>query len=430
MIDFETCYENGAYDSHIQELLSQAENLSSIEWEDAYWLGKCLYDASVEDDVDEKVINALVYASNCGLNMSTDSEKFLDAAQILARLYIRRSDYVRATNYLMDLSERMDPGPDWVNLYYIMSQILTDTVFRHTEDPFFFYRRLDSVSPASYVQRAKVYQIFLKRLHDIDEIGTDRELNIDTFESLKDKYIGNYLDEEAYEVEEPEEEEEEIIESDDQEEDDEVKPDESYLQSFVESQISASEQAHKDEIEALQKRIAELENANKSKEAEISDLSQKVKDREDALVRIRTGMSDESEEVEEKEDDTSKLINLRRNEKILLIGDLSAKVKDIVGISKLFGLKEENLEIVSDYEKITNFGNRITPGKYRAIIIGPTPHSVKDNNGESSLAQRILSNPDEYPYSVRCEDETGKLRISKTSYKKALTYIAKMLDVV
>ena len=55
---------------------------------------------------------------------------------------------------------------------------------------------------------------------------------------------------------------------------------------------------------------------------------------------------------------------------------------------------------------------------------------MKDNNGESSLAQRILSNPDDYPYSVRCEDETGKLRISKTSYKKALTYIAKMLDVV
>ena len=431
MSDYQIWYENSTYDLHIQDMLNEANDLSSLEWEEAYWLGKCLYEVSAEEDVDEKVISSLVYASHCGLNMSTDSEKFLDAAQILARLYIRRNDYIRAANYLMDLSDRMDHVPDWVNLYYILSQILTDTIFRHTEDPYFLYKRLNSVSPDSYVQRAKVYQIFLKRLHDINETGTDRELNIETFEELKDKYIGNYLDEEEFEEDEFEEDEIEEENIDDYSEQglEEVELNEDYLQSFVETQLAASQEAHQNEIELLQQRIIELENVNKQKDSELQELSQKVKDRDEALIRIRMGFSDVNED-EEVENDSDKIINLRRNEKILLIGALSAKVKDIIGISKLFGLKPENLDIVSDYDKITNFGNRITPGKYRAIIIGPTPHSVKDNNGESSLAQRILSIPDDFQYSVRCEDERGELRISKTSYKKALSYIAKMLDVV
>ena len=427
MSDYQVWYENSTYDSHIQELLIEANDLSSTEWEDAYWLGKCLYEASVEENTDEKVINSLVYASHRGLNMSTDSEKFLDAAQILARLYIRRNDYIRAANYLMDLSDRMDHVPDWVNLYYILSQILTDTIFRHAEDPYFLYKRLNSVSPDSYAQRAKVYQIFLKRLHDINETGTERELNIETFEGLRDKYIGNYLDSEEYE--EDESDDEDIDDYVEQENTEEVKPDEEYLQSFVESQLAATQEVNKNEIDLLRQKIEELESVNKQKDSELQDLAQKVKDRDEALIRIRMGLAEEDAE-EDDEEDSNKLINLRRNEKILLIGALSAKVKDIIGISKLYGLKQENIDIVSDYDKITNFGNRITPGKYRAIIIGPTPHSVKDNNGESSLAQRILSNPDDFPYSVRCEDERGELRISKTSYKKALSYIAKMLDVV
>ena len=423
MIDFRQCFANHQYDSVFDDLIKQAEEIDSIRGEDAYWLAKCIYEASPEEDTDDYVIGSMLHALNTGINASTDKEKFLDAAQMLSRLYIRRNDYNRAINYLMDLSDRMDPVPDWINLYYIMAQILTDNIYRHAEDPVFLYRRLDSVSQDSYVQRAKVYQIFLKRLHDIEESGTDRTLHIDVFEGLKDKYIGTYLDDPDVTTEEDEFEEEEEPEITDTEE-------EEFQETDVETQCTVAEQTHKDEIDALKKRIAELENASRSKDTVISDLEQKVKDRDSALVRIRTGMYEEPAKEETPVTDEKKLINLRRNEKILLIGDLSVKVKEIIGISKLFGLKEENLEIVSDYEKITNFGNRIIPGKYRAIIIGPTPHKIRDNDGESSLATRILSNPEDYPYAVRCEDERGNLRISKSAYKKSLIYIANMLDVV
>lgn len=488
MIDFRQCFKNNQYDSVVDDLIEQAKDITSIRGEDAYWLAKCIYEASSEEDTDDYVIDSILQALKTGINLSTDREKFLDAAQILSRLYIRRNDYIRAINYLMDLSDCMDPVPDWVNLYYVMAQILTDNIYRHAEDPVFLYRRLDSVSPDSYVQRAKVYQIFLKRLHDIEASGTNRTLNIDVFEGLKNKYIGNYLDdldavimkeetEEELETtdaekgvpeEEPEvadteveaeceitdiekhetEKEREITDTKDEEV---PKPDEAYIQSLVETRISATEQEHKNEIEELRKQIAERDsliaekdNAIAEKDSAIaerdsviaqrdtaiSDLQQKVKDRESALVQIRTGIQERPAKEETQAEDEKKLINLHRNEKILVIGALSAKPKEIIGISKLFGLKEENLEIFSDYEKITNFGNRILPGTYRAIIIGPSPHSVKGNEGENSLADRILSHPDDYPYAVRCEDESGRLRISKTSYKKSLTYIARMMDVV
>ncbi|MDO5331753.1 MAG: hypothetical protein Q4E99_03655 [Bacillota bacterium] len=431
MLDYKRIYVDKNYDSVADELMTDADDLSSISWESAFWLGKCLYKVEVEENTDEKVINCLIHAMDNGLNYNDRPRMFLEASRVLARLYIRRHDYIRANNYLMDLSDRMDPVPDWVNLFYIASQILTDTVYRHTEDPVFLYKRLDSISPAAYVQRAKVYKIFLKRLHDLDTVGTNRRLNIDIFEGLRDKYIGSYLDEDNKRIAEtnlPEDSEtakevaEENVDGAAASKDDCRKDD-------TEARLSELEQNHKGEIEALQKRLAELESANKIKEAELADLSQKIKDREAALVRIRMGIENETKEPEEESEDT-RFIKLRRNEKILIVGGLAAKVKHIIGISKLFGLREENLEIISDYDKLTNLGDRITPGKYRAIVIGPTPHSVKDNNGESSLAQRILSNPDDYPYAVRCEDENGNLKISKTSYRKALIYIARMLDVV
>ena len=63
-------------------------------------------------------------------------------------------------------------------------------------DPTQYFKLLDSISMESYIQRARVYQIFLSRLYEIKESDPSRKINIKQFEELKYKYIGHSFDEE------------------------------------------------------------------------------------------------------------------------------------------------------------------------------------------------------------------------------------------
>ena len=393
---YEGYYKRNLVNEKVQELIEISQNPGQMDWESAYWIAKCLQTADTTESTDDLIISMFNKAFNMGLSLSSNKVLFLDAAQILSRLYIRRTDYISAINYLMDLTDFLDEVPDWVNIYYLMAQIMTDNIFRHAEDPYFLFRRLDSISSNSYEQRAKVYQIFLKRLHDIEELGTTRTLNIDRYEELKDKYIGHYLDLEDYEEDIDEE----------------------------------------DEALSLQNRIEELEtkllDLQREKDAEVSSLYQKIKEREEALVRIRNGIVEDETAEEADGLVASGKVFLKRNEQILVLGALAVGTKHLIGVAKTFGLTRDNLEFVEDYDKIKHYASRITPGnsRYRAIICGPMPHKVEDSDGYSSLVVKLQTETDIYPYTVKCTVEANGMKITKSSFRNALIDIARALSVL
>ena len=451
---FQKCYENGEYNESIEELIDVSKDLEALDWEDVYWLAKCIQSADSEIDTDETVIKLINYQFNHGLNYTTNPDKYFDSAKMLSRLYLRRRDYVRATNYLMDISERSEEVPDWVNIYYLLSQVMTDNIFRIAEDPYFFFKRLNSISEESYKSRAKVYRVFLDRLHEIEAKGTSRTLNIASFEEQASEYIGDYIprridgevtsndsneevvaQEKALHVleEAKEQAEKEKLELKQKLEDLEKSYRVKFDSLIAERDALSREGKSKSELEeALKKKDDELELKNSQlreqeellniKDQEILDKEKQIKEREAALVQARLFAQAESIEVE----DDEHYPLLRRNEMILVLGALSAKKNELVAIAKReYGLAEDNFEFMDDYEKMTNF--RVSP-KHRAVICGPMPHKMENTDGFSSLIARVENDEDRYV--VRCEAGANGLKITKTSFRGALQKVVDYLSIL
>ena len=120
------------------------------------------------------------------------------------------------------------------------------------------------------------------------------------------------------------------------------------------------------------------------------------------------------------------------DKKIMVIGDdpFVHKTNIIFGIAKDYNILKEQFEFYTDYERIKQEGERIVSktqyrsDKYIGIIFGSNPHSTSGNNGSSSLIAKVTSEPG-FPYAVVCrgEEKNGKLKITKSSFKKALREI-------
>lgn len=451
---FQKCYENAEYNDNLEELIDVSKDIEALDWEDIYWLAKCIQSADSETDTDEIVMKLINYAFNHGLNYSINPEKYFDAAKILSRVYLRRRDYVRATNYLMDISERSEEVPDWVNIYYLLSQVMTDNIIRIAEDPYFFFIRLNSISEESYKSRAKVYRVFLDRLHELDSKGTTRELNITSFEERAEEYIGEYLPSRTIGEIDEEETNEEVVSQEKALRDLEgAKEQAENEKKELEKKLEALEKSYKEKFdaliaerdalsksgiskaeleEALKKKDDELELKNSqlreqeellnAKDKEIQEKERKIKDREAALVQAR--LFAQAEAIDAGVDDDYPL--LKRNEVILVLGATAAKKNELVAIAKKeHGLSEDDFEFMDDYSKMTNFK---VSSKHRAVICGPMPHKMDDTDGFSSLITRLENDEDRYV--VRCEAGANGLKITKTSFRGALQKVVDYLSII
>jgi hypothetical protein len=120
------------------------------------------------------------------------------------------------------------------------------------------------------------------------------------------------------------------------------------------------------------------------------------------------------------------------DKKIMVIGDdpFVHKTNIIFGIAKEYNILKEQFEFYTDYERIKQEGERIVSktqyrsDKYIGIIFGSNPHSTSGNNGSSSLIAKVTSEPG-FPYAIVCrgEGQNSKLKITKSSFKKALREI-------
>lgn len=111
----------------------------------------------------------------------------------------------------------------------------------------------------------------------------------------------------------------------------------------------------------------------------------------------------------------------RRGDTILVLGDLSISKDDLCNLYRRFKVKQRMFEFV-EYDDVTNynFSKLIANNKYTDIFVGPVPHKAM-NIGDASSVIEFLQNTDDIPAKVAVlTDNTGELKISKRTFKKAL----------
>lgn len=108
--------------------------------------------------------------------------------------------------------------------------------------------------------------------------------------------------------------------------------------------------------------------------------------------------------------------------KILVIGDSRVRQRHLKGIVSSLNLDPHRFEFVMNYKDSKNysFDSLAYNDHYEYVFVGPIPHKVKGLGADSSMISQMEKNPDIYPSVVRIMNEAGELKISKTSFKKAL----------
>lgn len=111
-----------------------------------------------------------------------------------------------------------------------------------------------------------------------------------------------------------------------------------------------------------------------------------------------------------------------RSSKIIVFGRTEIKQNILDAIAKDLGIHPERIDYIS-YDDTTNYdiSNLEYSNKYSDILVGPVPHKAKNMGDYSSMIESIEANSECFPPLIRVTDETGTLRISKTSFKTALS---------
>lgn len=113
------------------------------------------------------------------------------------------------------------------------------------------------------------------------------------------------------------------------------------------------------------------------------------------------------------------------NKKILVIGQPVVSTDKLLGIVKVYGYEKGDFIFWDDYDKIKSYAERMAGGSFTGIIAGPMPHKVSGLGDYSSLIEK-MKQPG-YPYMEEARSESGELKITKNSFRKALEGMTKHL---
>lgn len=113
-------------------------------------------------------------------------------------------------------------------------------------------------------------------------------------------------------------------------------------------------------------------------------------------------------------------VNLRRS-KILVVGELSGKLKDYLLSAKKLGISDNNIEFESNYEKLHNLNltKLAYSDLYSDVIFGPVPHSMAGKDGASSMIAKMENEPNIYPRVIRATT-ANELKLTITSFRKGI----------
>lgn len=106
---------------------------------------------------------------------------------------------------------------------------------------------------------------------------------------------------------------------------------------------------------------------------------------------------------------------------ILVLGALKGKKSDYQMTARKLNIPENNVEFVDDYSKMHTFNAEQLrySDRYSDIIIGPTPHSMKNKGDFSSIITMIENNPKEYPKLLKAI-ANNSLKITNSNFKELL----------
>ena len=176
-----------------------------------------------------------------------------------------------------------------------------------------------------------------------------------------------------------------------------------------------SMQAYMDELLQL------VVNVSNESSAQIAELQKKNEEYKRVIVQMRTFSQQDEVEVKQPEEMTGHDL-LGNHSKILVIGGQELGVNIMQGIAKLYGFDKKDFEFV-DYDKAKDFTDRIRKdGKYRAVIFGACPHKTAGLAGYSSTVEKMKNEPG-MPYAADARSKSGKLKVTKESFKSALEMI-------
>lgn len=432
-------YENLYIEEKGKGVLVAAEAITKLQdltWEDAYWIAKILYVYGAGTVEDNAVISSLDKAFAKGLNYHSNFELYLDAAQMMARLYMKYKRYDEAINFLMSIDELSDTVLDWVHLYYALAQVMSNNITRIAQKPKFFFERLDKVSEKSIAKRNEVFITYLQRIR---ECLSDRTIQSYAEDLVESKTIEYGLKEKWEEQNNTS-----VSEEDDENETVEV---------IEQSNISENKKEFETEIETLKNLLKEKDNEISELKIIITQLKQQISlltndneklktetsEKDKALVQIRTAVQNEKEnlvlegstEISEFDNNGHALLNrYQTNQKILVIGAIAGNALDQIKLrAKHKGFDvERDFDFVTDYDKITNLTRQMNFGKYTAIIAGPMGHSASGKGDSSSLIEELKG--DEYPQLFEAKTESGKLKLNQSSFERALQKVISYLLVM
>lgn len=153
-------------------------------------------------------------------------------------------------------------------------------------------------------------------------------------------------------------------------------------------------------------------------QSQISDLKSKIIRKINAEINLAL-KNDTIDELLDKYgvelDEIQYLSGVTKRSKILVLGQLSGRIKDYKMAAKKLGVEDKNLEFI-DYNgaKHLNAERLKYSCEYSDIICGPVPHKIEGMGDTSSIITKIEHNPSEYPKLIKVTaNDTLKFSISE-----------------
>ena len=175
--------------------------------------------------------------------------------------------------------------------------------------------------------------------------------------------------------------------------------------------------------------LAHIESNEKESKEEIARLQEQNQEYKRALVNIRTFMEEEGAKEEGAKVEASQESNdghslLGRNEKILVLGNTDIRINEMSAIARdYFGFEKSDFEFITDYEKIKKAGLRVYGSeRFVAVIFGNCPHKVAGMGNYASMIDEFKQRQD-CPLAIDARNEAGGLKITKQSFKKAISQV-------
>lgn len=114
-----------------------------------------------------------------------------------------------------------------------------------------------------------------------------------------------------------------------------------------------------------------------------------------------------------------------RPTRVLVLGQSMTSEGKLRSIAKRRGFQGRDLEFVLEYDALKhfNFGKLRNSMTYRAVLVGPMPHSTPGKRDASSAVDEMEAHPETYPRVIRLRDASG-LKITNNSFARALDALA------